>query len=198
MTAPTPYDADPLSLVAQALERARAVEPADPTAMTLATADASGRPSARMVLLKSVDARGVVFFSNRESRKGRELAANPRAALCIHWPTLAEQIRVEGDVELVGDAESDAYFSSRARESQLGAWVSQQSRPVASREDLDTRFREVTERFAGEPVPRPPYWGGYRLVPTAIELWKNGAFRLHDRFRYERVGDAWRSQRLQP
>jgi pyridoxamine 5'-phosphate oxidase len=191
-------DTDPIARVQALFEKAKAVEPHDATAMTLATADARGRPSARVVLLKGVDARGFVFFTNRESRKGRELAENPFAALAILWPASQQQVRAEGRIELTSDAESDAYFATRPRESQLGAWASQQSAPLASREALEARAAELAARFPG-PVPRPPHWGGYRLVPEVIELWFAGAGRLHDRFQYRRAEDGgWVMQRLNP
>jgi pyridoxamine 5'-phosphate oxidase len=189
---------DPVARVAALLEKARAVEPHDATAMTLATIDARGRPAARLVLLKGVDAGGFLFFTNRESKKGRELSRCPCAALCIHWPASQQQVRVEGRVELATDAESDAYFQSRPRESQLGAWASRQSEPLASREELLSRVAEVAARFPG-PVPRPPHWGGYRLVPDRIELWFAGPARLHDRFEYQRAEDgSWTMTRLNP
>jgi pyridoxamine 5'-phosphate oxidase len=184
--------------VAALLEKARAVEPHDATATTLATVDACGRPAARMVLLKTVDARGFVFYTNRESHKGHELQRSPFAALCIHWPASQQQVRVEGKVELTTDAESDAYFQTRPRESQLGAWASRQSEPLASREELLARVAEVAERFPAS-VPRPPHWGGYRLVPDRIELWFAGQGRLHDRFEYRRAEDgSWTMTRLNP
>jgi pyridoxamine 5'-phosphate oxidase len=188
---------DPIARFRALFEKAQAVEPHDATATTLATADARGRPSARMVLLKGADERGFLFFTNRESRKGHELAANPFAALCVHWPASQQQVRVEGRVELASDAESDAYFASRPRESQIGAWASHQSAPLASREELEARVRELEAHWPGA-VPRPPHWGGYRLVPDRIELWFAGAGRLHDRFAYERAGDAWTMTRLNP
>jgi len=159
---------DPIALARDLLEQRRASEPTDATAMTLATADAAGRPSARIVLLKGIDPRGFVFFTNRESRKARELEERPSAALVLHWPQAAEQLRVEGRVERVSDAESDLYFATRPRGSQIGAWASSQSRPLESREVLLDRVREVEARFAGQPVPRPTFWGGYRLVPDRI------------------------------
>jgi pyridoxamine 5'-phosphate oxidase len=177
---------DPIVRFLALFDEAKAVEPHDATAMTLATVDARGRPAARIVLLKGADARGFVFFTNRQSRKGEELAAHPFAALCIHWPRSKRQVRVEGAVEEVSDAESDAYFASRARESQLGAWASDQSKPLASREELEARVREYAERYP-HVVPRPPHWGGYRVVPDRIELWFDGAARLHDRFVYQRA-----------
>jgi pyridoxamine 5'-phosphate oxidase len=188
---------DPIARVRALFEKAQAVEPHDATAMTLATADERGRPSARLVLLKGVDERGFLFFTNRESRKGRELEANPLAALAIHWPASQQQVRVEGRVERADDAESDAYFESRPRESKLGAWASQQSRPLASREELEGRVRELAERWPGA-IPRPPHWGGYRVVPHRIELWFAGAARLHDRFLYQRDGEGWTMTRLNP
>lgn len=190
--------ADPLAAFREALRRALSREPYDANAMTLATVDAEGRPSARIVLLKDVDAQGFAFYTNRESRKGRELSENPRAALCIHWPAGAEQVRVEGRVERLSDEESDTYFASRPRGSQLGAWASEQSRPLATREELEARVRELDARWAGKPVPRPPHWGGYRVVPERIEFWFGRDDRLHDRFVYERDGQGWRTVRLNP
>lgn len=199
---------DPFARLHEVLDRARrAATPsagpgspttADPTAMTLATADASGRPSARVVLLKHADAEGLVFYTNRTSRKGRELAENPHAALCFMWPSLGEQIRVEGSVVLARDDESDAYFASRARESQLGAWASLQSQPLTSRDELLQRLAEMDARFSGKPIPRPPHWGGYRLVPSRFEFWREGAARIHDRDVYERDGQGWRVTKLFP
>ncbi len=190
-------NANPIARFLALFEKAKAVEPHDATAMALATADARGRPSVRVVLLKGADARGFLFFTNRESKKGRELAENPFAALVAHWPASRQQVRVEGRVEPTSDAESDAYFQSRPRESQLGAWASRQSEPLASREELEARVRELAARYP-EAVPRPPHWGGYRLVPDRIELWFDGAARLHDRFSYERAGDGWTMTRLNP
>ena len=191
---------DPIALARDLLAQRRTTEPTDATAMTLATVDAAGRPSARMVLLKGIDDRGFVFFSNRESRKARELEQRPFAALVLHWPRAAEQLRVEGRVEQVSDAESDLYFATRPRGSQVGAWASSQSRPLESREALIKRVREVEARFAGEAVPRPPFWGGYRLVPDRIEIWRGQESRLHDRLVYTREGegDPWRVERLYP
>lgn len=190
-------DADPIALFLAAFEKAKLVEPQAGTAMTLATADARGRPSARMVLLKGADARGFTFFTNRTSRKGRELDQRPFAALCFHWPVLEQQIRVEGTVEGVSDEESDAYFATRPRESQLGAWASRQSAPLSSREELEARVRALASRYPVS-VPRPSFWGGYRVVPTAIELWQAGAARLHDRFLYTRTPTGWTTERLNP
>ncbi|WP_437826781.1 pyridoxamine 5'-phosphate oxidase [Sorangium sp. So ce1153] len=189
---------DPFVLARELLEQRQTTEPTDATAMTLATADASGRPSARMVLLKGIDDRGFVFFTNYGSRKAAELEANPFAALCIHWAKAAEQIRVEGRVERVTEAESDAYFATRPRGSQIGAWASRQSAPLPSRERLIERVREIEARFDGRPVPRPEFWGGYRVVPDRIELWRGQESRLHDRVVYHRDGDGWRVERLYP
>ncbi|WP_434041277.1 MULTISPECIES: pyridoxamine 5'-phosphate oxidase [Sorangium] len=189
---------DPLVLARELLEQRQTSEPTDATAMTLATADASGRPSARMVLLKGIDDRGFVFFTNHASRKAMDLEANPFAALCIHWARAAEQIRVEGRVERISDAESDAYFATRPRGSQIGAWASRQSAPLPSRERLIERVREIEARFEGQPVPRPAFWGGYRVVPERIELWRGQESRLHDRLVYLRDGGGWRVERLYP
>jgi pyridoxamine 5'-phosphate oxidase len=166
--------------------------------MTLATASADGAPSARIVLLRGLDDRGVVFYTNSESRKGRELLANPRAALVLHWEPLGRQVRVEGSVERVDDEESDAYFASRPLPSRLGAWASDQSRPIESREELMQRYAETAERFGDGPIPRPPHWYGFRVVPDAIEFWEHGAHRLHDRMRYTRAGSSWIAERLAP
>ena len=170
----------------------------EPTAFSLATVDGSGQPSVRIVLLKNVDERGFVFYTNYESRKGRELLATHRAAMCFHWQPLEVQVRVEGVVETVSDAEADAYFASRARGSQLGAWASIQSRPMASASDLDARLAEMEKRFAGGDVPRPPHWSGFRVVPERIEFWKNMPSRLHVRHVYTRDGDGWSVTQLYP
>ncbi len=168
-----------------------------PEAMTLATATPDGVPSARLVLLKGIDERGFVFFTNRESRKGRELAANARAALVFYWSALGRQVCVEGAVETIDDEESDAYFRSRPRGSRLGAWASPQSALIGERDELERRLAEL-EALHGDDVPRPPFWGGYRVVPDAIEFWQHRADRLHDRFVYRRRGGAWLVARLAP
>ena len=170
----------------------------DTTPAALATANADGRPSVRIVLLRGVDERGFVFHTNYNSRKGQELDANPWAALCFHWPTLEEQIRVEGAVTRLPGDESDAYFASRPRGSQLGAWTSAQSEPLESREIFDAEYEATEERFAGVTVPRPPFWGGYRIEPTRVEFWYGRTSRLHDRILYLREGSRWKVTRLYP
>lgn len=189
---------DPIDLFREWLADATKSEPSNPTAMTLATVGANGRPSARMVLLKDVDPRGFTFYTNLESRKAGELKANTVAALCFYWKTLDRQVRVEGTVERVSDDEADAYFASRARMSQIGAWASQQSRPLETRFALERRVAEFTAKFHVGSVPRPSFWSGYRVVPDAIEFWKEMPFRLHDRTVYRRDGDDWRVEKLYP
>ncbi|MBN3810212.1 pyridoxamine 5'-phosphate oxidase [Paraburkholderia sp. Ac-20347] len=171
----------------------------EPNAMTVATVDAQGRPAARILLIKGVDERGFVFFTNYESRKGRELGANPHAALLFHWVELERQVRIEGTVEKTSEAESEAYFQSRPLGSRIGAWASAQSAVIENREQLEAREREISAQY-GENPPRPPHWGGYRVVPTAIEFWQGRPSRLHDRIRYvrEHAADAWRIERLAP
>jgi len=182
------------------LDEATRAGEAEPTAMTLATADASGRVSARIVLLKGVEERGVMFVTNYDSDKAEQLAAHPQAALCLLWKTLRDgiQVRIEGAVDKAGAAESDAYFAGRARASQIGAWASRQSRTLASRAELDARVAEFERKFEGVAVPRPPNWGGYRLVPDMIEIWDGQRARLHDRVRYEIIDDAWSKRLLYP
>ncbi len=170
----------------------------DANAMVVATTGADGAASARTVLLRGVDGRGFVFYTNRESRKGRDLAANPRAALVFVWLAVRRQVLVAGDVEHVSDAESDAYFASRPRGSQLAAWASPQSAPIDSRAALEAAVADAAARFEGADVPRPPFWGGYRVVPTAVEFWQGRADRLHDRFRFERTPAGWEATRLGP
>jgi pyridoxamine 5'-phosphate oxidase len=189
--------ADPITEFLNAVERAQAHQ-VDTAPAVLATTDAERQPSARLVLLRGIDQRGFVFFTNYNSRKGRELEENPRAALCIHWSTLDEQIRIEGAVTRVSAEESDAYFAERPRGSQLGAWASQQSEILPSRETLEEQYREIERRFEGGPVDRPPFWGGYRLAPQRIEFWYGRPDRLHDRVLYVRAGGAWRIERLYP
>jgi pyridoxamine 5'-phosphate oxidase len=189
--------ADPIGVFLEAVKRAEA-QHIDTAPAALATSDRAGRPSVRMVLLRGADARGFAFFTNYGSRKAVELVENPRAALCIHWPSVEEQIRIEGPVERLPDVESDEYFASRPRGSQLGAWASDQSRILASRATLEERYIEVTQRFEGIPVPRPPFWGGFRLVPDRMEFWKGRPDRLHDRLVYVSDGDAWRTEHLYP
>lgn len=192
---------DPIAAFVQLFARASNTAPpppADATAVTLATASPSGQPSARIVLLRHFDADGFVFFTNYTSRKGRDLEANPRAALCFYWYWIEEQVRIEGTATRVSDAESDAYFATRPRGSQVGAWASRQSQPLASRAVLEARYHERDAEFAGRDVPRPPFWGGYRLVPERMEFWRAGTYRLHDRFAYTREGQWWRTERLFP
>ena len=170
----------------------------DPTAVAVATASARARPSIRMVLLKEVDERGFVFFTNYESRKGREIAENPRAAMGFYWPTIAVQVVVEGAVEPVSAAEADAYWATRPRDSQIGAWASRQSRPSRGVKDLVLVAAKLSVKFAGRPVPRPPYWSGFRVIPDRIEFWKARPFRLHERTEYKRIASRWRKRFLFP
>jgi pyridoxamine 5'-phosphate oxidase len=189
---------EPVPMVRRWLEEAETDGIRLPNAIALATADADGRPSVRHVLLRGIDEDGFVFYTNRGSRKGRELAENPRAAFALYWRELDRQVTVSGDVEQVSDEESDAYFASRPREARLGAWASRQSEPLGSREELLERYAEAERRYADADVPRPPPWGGYRVRPTAIEFWQGRLHRLHDRFRYERDADRWSIRRLAP
>jgi len=190
---------DPFALFEQWFAEARAAEPADPEAMALATADSAGYPSVRMVLLKGHGPEGFTFYTNVGSRKGGELAANPDAALLFHWKTLRRQVRIEGSVEAVATEEADAYYATRARDSQLGAWASDQSRPLDRRETLEARFAEVARRYDGQPVPRPPHWVGFRVKPRQMEFWKDGAHRLHERQTFVREDDgSWSEGLLYP
>jgi pyridoxamine 5'-phosphate oxidase len=190
--------ADPIRLFQAWFDAATEAGLLLPEAAALATASADGEPSARMVLLKGADAAGFVFFTNYGSRKARDLDTNPRAALCFHWAILQRQVRVSGAVQRVDESESAAYFATRGRGSQIGAWASLQSQRLESREQLEQRVRDAESRFAGADVPRPPFWGGYRLVPSQIEFWQGRADRLHDRLVFTREGDAWRTERLFP
>ena len=189
---------DPIARFEAVYARALAAEAELPDAVTLATADRHGRPSARVVLLKGVEDGAFVFYTNYESRKGHQLAENPFAALCFYWKSLGEQIRVEGRVEKIDPAASDAYFQTRPKLSQVAALASEQSRALSSREALEQRFEALRARYAEEPVPRPAHWGGYRLIPDRIELWTNGEHRLHHRDLYELEAGAWRHTLLNP
>lgn len=189
---------DPIAEFEALFAEARKSETGDATAVSLGTTTPDGRPSVRIVLLKGVDARGFIFFTNYESRKAGELDANPHAALCFHWPSLTAQVRVEGDVERVTREESEAYFRTRPRESQLGAWASRQSRPLRSRYELMSRFVKTKIQYVGRDVPCPEFWGGYRVIPHTIELWRGLRFRLHDRRVYTRRDGVWSVQQLFP
>ena len=191
-------ETDPHALFEDWFAEARAAEPNDPHAMALASVGADGQPSVRMVLLKGHDARGFAFYTNYESRKARELLATPRAALLFHWKSLRRQIRIEGPVSKVTEAEGDAYFATRPRDSQIGAWASDQSRPLDSRETFEARFEAMARRFEGGPVPRPPHWSGFRVRPERIEFWLDRAHRLHERRLFTRVGDGWTETMLYP
>lgn len=189
---------DPMAQFRQWFDAALRAGIPEPNAMHLSTVGASGRPNGRIVLIKEVSDAGFVFYTNYESRKGQELLGQPVAALTFFWPELERQIRIEGVVEKVSDAESDAYFASRPRGSQLGAWVSHQSQVIATREVLDIRQRELEAQFADQPVPRPSYWGGFRLVPDALEFWQGRPSRLHDRIHYRKDSTGWVLERLSP
>ena len=192
-------EGDPFALFAAWLGEATASEPNDPNAMALATVDETGMPDVRMVLLKGFERDGFVFYTNLESSKGRQLAAVPKAAVCFHWKSLRRQVRVRGPVEPVTPEEADAYFSTRARLSRIGAWASRQSRPLESRFALEKAVARYTARFAAGAIPRPPHWSGFRIAPQEIEFWRDGAFRLHDRVRFSRdMGEGWTKSRLFP
>ena len=189
---------DPIARFQEWFSQAVEAGLAEPTATAVATVDAQGRPSVRMLLMKGVDERGFVYYTNLESRKAREMAGNPSVALCFHWQPLELQVRVEGEAAGVSDEEADAYFSSRPRGSQVGAWASLQSRPLASREELEARIVETETRFGDGPIPRPPFWSGFRVVPRRVEFWSGRVARLHDREVFTREGDGWRVERLYP
>jgi len=191
------FVSDPIEQYQRAAARAQA-QGIDTAPAALATADSSGAPSLRVILVRGVDARGFVFYTNYGSRKARELTANPRAALCQHWPSLEEQIRVEGRVELVDPAESDAYFSGRPRNHQIGAWASDQSATLESAAQLEARIADVETRYADGQIPRPPFWGGFRIVPVTMEFWYGRPGRLHERLLYEQTDGAWTTRRLYP
>lgn len=191
---------DPFALFADWLKEAGTTEPNDPNAMALATVDADGLPNVRMVLLKDVDVDGFVFYTNLESAKGQELTANPKAALCFHWKSLRRQVRVRGPLTPLPDAEADAYFQSRARDSRIGAWASEQSRPMEGRFALEKRVAGYAAKYGLGHIPRPPHWSGFRLTPTQIEFWRDRPFRLHDRlvFKRDAEGADWETTRLFP
>jgi pyridoxamine 5'-phosphate oxidase len=193
-----PEKSDPLELFAAWYAEADKSEPNDPSALSLATVGPDGTPAVRMVLLKGFDASGFVFYTNHQSRKGEHLLAHPKAAMLFHWKSLRRQVRLEGPVAPTTAAEADTYFASRDRGSQIGAWASEQSRPLESRFALEKRVAEFTARHVIGKVPRPPHWSGFRLMPTYIEFWENKPFRLHDRLVYRRAGDGWTTEKLYP
>ena len=190
--------AEPIKQIIDWLSAAEKKEPSDPGAMSVATVGADGRPSVRMLLLRGIDERGLVFYTNLSSGKAVEIRTNPWVALCLHWKSTERQVRVEGRAELVSEAEADEYFASRDRESQIGAWASKQSQPLEGRFKLELRVARFAARYALSSVPRPQFWSGYRVVPERVEFWEKRPFRLHERTLYEREGDAWTVSRLYP
>jgi pyridoxamine 5'-phosphate oxidase len=195
----SPMEHSPIKLFAEWFAEAKQKSNGDPTAMTLATATSQGIPSVRVVLLKGFDERGFVFYTNMLSRKARELIVNPQAALCFYWPGLDKQVRIEGRVDLIDDEEADRYFASRSRESQIGAWASKQSQPLTEPEDLFERVQELTERFETNPIPRPPFWSGFCLMPARMEFWRQGPHRLHQRIcYYKQIDGSWKYEFLYP
>ncbi len=189
---------DPFALFQAWMTDAEASEPRDPNAMTVVTATPDGKPSARTILLKGTDSRGFVFYTNKQSRKAGELAANSHIALLFHWKSLGRQIRIEGVVEHVTEAEADAYYATRLRVSRLGAWASDQSRPLATRADLEQRLALLEARYPGDDIPRPPHWSGYRVLPDYFEFWQDMPFRLHDRSTFTKAGEGWETGKLFP
>ncbi|MDD3181783.1 MAG: pyridoxamine 5'-phosphate oxidase [Alphaproteobacteria bacterium] len=191
---------DPFTLFSVWFAEATTLEPADPNAMVLATTGSDGQPTARAMLMKSYDRDGFVFYTNQESRKSHQLRANDKVGLCFYWKSLYRQVHIEGTVSPVSPAESDEYFASRPRQSQIGAWASQQSRPLSSRKELEDRIQSLTAQYEGKVIPRPPHWGGYRVTPHRIEFWRGHEFRLHDRVVYARATpqEKWTTQRIYP
>lgn len=189
---------DPFALFDEWLKEAEESELNDPNAVALASVDAEGMPNVRTVLLKGHDERGFVFYTNTESTKGQEVMSSMKAAMCFHWKSRRRQVRIRGPVEIVSDQEADAYFNSRHPQSRLGAWASDQSRPLESREALLARLQDYEARYGTEDIPRPPHWSGFRILPVSIEFWQDGEFRLHDRVVFTRDGEGWSAQRLNP